>query len=1151
MQFTCNTPCCREAVSFHRVIIVRPRRKAPGHRRLCSTKMLLAMKLTFLFLTVVFLNVSATGLSQTVSFSGKEVPLKTVFAAIKKQTGYVVFYDNLVLKNSQPVTLSMKDVPLEELLANALKGQELSFSIVDKTISIKKQVILTLPPILKLLTLQMTLTGRVTDDSGTPLPGVTVLQKGTSNATVTNEMGEYKLAGINDGAVILFSYIGFDKQELTVQGQYKLDVRLNRAANTALDELVVIGYGTVKKSDLTGAVSTVKGDAVASRKTTQISQALQGAMPGVMVTRNNNAPGAVAQIRVRGITTISDAGATPLIILDGVPVDDINSINPNDIENISVLKDAASASIYGSRAAAGVILVTTKRAKNGQLDLNYSYEYGIEKPTKLPEYVDAVRFMQLTNELRWNDNGNNANEYPTYTKDIVDNYAQLHAQNPDQYPNTDWRALILHNSAPRETHMLSIAGAGKTLRSRVSLVYDKNGALYDNRTYNRITTRINNDITINKYLAASVDINFKRTMVQQPIVDPMYKMGIVPPIYAALWSDGRIGAGKDGANVYAQTKYGGINHDWFNQLGGKIGIDFTPIEGLKVSAVIAPFLNFDKGKKFTQKVPYTAYNNPGSISGYIEGATETKLEESRNDNYRYTTQFLVNYTKQLKAHSINLMGGYEYYKSSDELLGASRGQYQLNNYPYLDLGPLEFRDNSGRAFENAYRSWFGRAMYSYKDKYLLQGNIRYDASSRFAPGYRWGAFPSFSAGWVVSEESFLKKTAPWLSFGKLRASLGSLGNERIGNYPYQALLKFENNSLFYKGNTVVSGQSAAQQQYAIRDISWETTRSWDIGADVNFLQNRLRFTGDYYQKTTSDILLELEIPDYIGYDNPFQNTGTMYTKGWEMQVGWNDRIGDFNYSVSVNVSDFVTKMGNLGGTQFLKDSIIRQGTEFNEWYGYVSEGIYQTQDEVDKSPRLNANVKPGDIRYRDISGPDGVPDGKISPEYDRKPLGGSLPRYIYGASIQMGYKNWDLGVTMQGVGKQNSRLTTDMIQPLRENYGTFPAIIDGNSWSKYNTPEQNKAARYPRYTNTSAGNNYAMSDFWLVSGAYFRLKNINVGYSMPNSLVKKVHIQGVRLYASVSDLFSLHHFPRGWDPEQGGLGYPITTSYVFGASVKF
>jgi TonB-linked SusC/RagA family outer membrane protein len=1151
MQINCNALCSRKAVSKLRTAISRTGSASTGHRTLCSTKTLLAMKLTFLFLTVVFLNVSATGLSQTVSFSGNGVSLKTVFSAIKKQTGYVVFYDNVLLKNSRPVTLEMKDVPLEQLLMASLKGQGLTFSILDKTISIKKELPLSLPAILKLLAPQMTVTGRVTDEAGQPLIGVTIVHKGTTKGTMTDDKGEFRLPGINDGDVVVFSYIGYDQQEVTVRGQYKLDIRMNRASKSALEELVVIGYGTQKKSDLTGAVSTVKGDAIAARKTTQVSQALQGAMPGVMVTRTNNAPGSTAQIRVRGITTISADGANPLIILDGVPVDDINSINPNDIDNISVLKDAASASIYGSRAAAGVILVTTKRARNGELDMNYSYEYGIEKPTKLPQYADAVRFMQLTNELRWNDNGNNANEYPTYTKDIVDNYAQLNAENPDQYPNTDWRSMILHSSAPRESHMFSIGGAGKTLRSRVSIAYDKNGALYDDRSYDRITARMNNDIIINKYLSASVDLNFKRTIIKQPITDPMYKMGIVPPIYAAMWSDGRIGAGKDGANIYALTKYGGFDNDWYNQLGGKVGVDFKPIEGLKISGIVSPFLNFDKGKKFTKMIPYTSFNNPDAVSGYIEGATQTKLEEVRNDNYRYTMQFLVNYDKQIRNHNIGLLAGYEFYKAYNEDLGASRGQYTLSNYPYLNLGPLEFRDNSGSAYENAYRSWFGRAMYNYKEKYLVQANIRYDASSRFAPGYRWGAFPSFSAGWVVSEEDFLKKSASWLSFLKVRASWGSLGNERIGNYPYQALLKFENNSLFYKGNTIVAGQSAAQWQYAIRDISWEATHSWDIGADVNFLDNRLRVTGDYYRKTTDDILLELEIPDYIGYDNPYQNTGKMYTKGWEAQAGWNDRIGDFRYSVSVNVSDFISEMGDLGGTEFLGDQIKKEGSEFNEWYGYVSDGLYQTQDEVDKSAKLNANVKPGDVRYKDISGPDGVPDGKISPEYDRVLLGGSLPRYLYGGSIQMGYKNWDLGIVLQGVGKQNSRLTTDIVRPLLENYGNFPAILDGNSWSKYNTDAQNQAAKYPRYTNTSAGNNYAMSDFWLISGAYFRVKNISLGYSMPNEWVKKVHLQGVRLYGSVSDLVSLHHFPKGWDPEQSNLGYPITTSYVFGASVKF
>ncbi|QEH43916.1 TonB-dependent receptor [Chitinophaga sp. XS-30] len=1120
------------------------------HRLPNLTKILLAMKLTCLFLTVLFLNVSATGVSQTVSFSGKNIKLKTIFAAIHKQTGYVVFYDNNLIKSAQPVTVSLLNAPLETFLSASLQGQGLSYTIIDKTITIKKT-----PP-LKVLSPfilpPVTITGKVTDDAGEPLPGVTVMVKGTRTGTTTDENGEFKLSGVDDKAVLVLSYIGFATTELELNGRKKLDIKMGKADNTTLESVVVVGYGAIKKSDLTGSVSAVEGEAIAARKTTQISTALQGSMPGVTVTRNNNAPGATATIRVRGITTLTEGGADPLIILDGVPIDDINSINPNDVDNISVLKDAASASIYGSRAAAGVILITTKRARNGQLSLDYTYEYGIEKPTILPDYVDVTRFMELTNELRWNDNGNNANEHPTYPKATIDDYYNLNAQNPDEYPNTDWRGMILNNSSPRQSHIMSISGGGKSIRSRVSLGYDKSDALYDGRTYERLTARVNNDITINKYLSASVDLNFRRTIIKQPVTNPMYKMGIVPPLYAAMWSDGRIGAGKDGANIYALVKHGGFDHDWYNQIGGKIGLDFTPIEGLKFSGVISPFASFDKLKTFNKQIPYTSWSNPNSVSGYIEGGTETKLTENRNDNHRYTMQFLANYTKQLGDHNLNLLGGYEYYYAFNEDLMAYRGQYVLTNYPYLNLGPLEFRDNSGNATENAYRSWFGRVMYNYKEKYLLQANIRYDASSRFAPGYRWGSFPSVSAGWIISQEPFMSGTSNWLSFLKVRASWGTLGNERIGgNYPYQALLRFENNSLFYRGNAAVSAQSAAQWQYVIRDISWETTASYDIGLDMNFLGNRLRFTGDYYKKTTRDILLDLEIPDFIGFDNPTQNTGKMYTTGWEFQIGWNDKVGDFSYGVSANMSDFISKMGDLGGTEFIGDQIKIYGSEFNEWYGYQSDGLFQTQDDVDKSPVLNANVKPGDVKYKDISGPNGVPDGKISPEYDRVLLGGSLPRYMYGATLQAGYKNWNLGVVLQGVGKQNARLTTDIVRPLLENYGNFPAILDGNSWSKYNTPEQNLNVRYPRYTNTSAGNNYALSDYWLINGGYFRLKNINLSYTVPRSLVQKAKVQDVRVYGTVTDVFSIHKFPKGWDPEMNYLGYPITVSFVFGVSVKF
>ena len=1095
-------------------------------------------------------------LNKHVTVHMEEASLRSILNEVSKSSGIRITYNSKVLPKEMTATLDARNRRLADVLDQLLTPKNITYIVLENQIILRKPPV-QLPELLKsnlevrTIITEKEISGTVLDEDGGSLPGVNIVLKGTQQGTTTNADGKYTIKIPEGNQTLVFSFVGYESIEKIVGNQTKIDATL-KVDTKALEEVVVVGYGSVQKKDLTGSVSSIQGDAIVARKTTQISQALQGSMPGVMVTRSSNAPGSTASIRIRGITTISSDGANPLIILDGVPIDDINSINPNDVESISVLKDAASASIYGSRAAAGVIVVTTKRAKTGQLNLDYTFEYGSERATKLPNYVGAQRFMQLTNELRWNDSGNNANEYPTFTKDVVDNYANLNRENPDMYPDTDWRSLILKNASPRKSHILSISAAGKTLRSRVSLAYDDLGALYDGRTYERLTARINNDITISKYLSASVDLNFKRTVSQQPSIDPLNVMNLAPPIYAAQWSDGRIASGKDGNNIYAAYKYDGFNNNWYNQIGGKIGIDFTPIEGLKLSGVVSPFLNFDKGKRFDKKIPFTKFDNPDVVAGYIEGATQTKLTEGRNDNYRYTLQFLANYNKQIGKHNISVLGGYEYYKAFTETMGASRNQYTLTSYPYLNLGPLEFRDNSGNAYENAYRSVFGRVMYSFNNKYLLQANIRYDGSSRFATGYRWGSFPSVSAGWVISEESFFNIKPSIVSFLKLRASYGTLGNERIGsNYPYQAILSFENSSLFYQGNNVTSAQSAAQFQYAIRDISWETTTSYDIGFDANFFNDRLKVTADYYKKTTRDMLLPLEIPDYIGFDNPDQNTGKMFTNGWEMQAGWNDKIGKLGYRVSFNLSDFVSKMGDLGGTEFLGDQIKKQGSQFNEWFGYQSNGLFQTADEVTNSPKLNANVKPGDVKYRDLSGPDGIPDGKISPEYDRVFLGGSLPRFMYGGNIGLTYGNFDLSVAIQGVGKQNSRISTAMVQPFQQNWGNFPAILDGNSWSMYNTAEQNKAAKYPRYTNTSAGNNFAMSDYWLINGGYFRLKNISLGYNIPNTITEKVHIQGVRVYGTLTDVFSLHRFPNGWDPEMSSFSYPITTSMVFGVSVKF
>lgn len=1105
-------------------------------------QILIIMKLTVIFICLFSLSVQATGYSQSakVNLNLKEISLKEVFKMIEKQTPCRFFYNDQFVDLDSKVSFKANDITVDEALNIILKDANVTHKVLENNLVV-------IAPIDNQA--KNTVSGTVTDSqTGESLPGVSIFIKGTTKGTVTDKQGKFSLTSTNPNATLVFSFIGYDKQEVNLNGNQNITVAL--VANVKnLDEVVVIGYGTTKKSDLTGSVGSVQGTALAKRQTTQLSSALQGAISGVMVTQNNSAPGATASIRIRGITTIGTSD--PLVIIDGVPGGSIDDINPKDVESMSVLKDAAAASIYGSRAASGVILVTTKRGKMGFSNITYNFEYGIEKPTSMPTYTGAVKYMQYANEQKWNDNGNVGTTYPVFTQDYIANYAANHAANPDLYPDTDWSSLILKKSSMRQTHSLTISSGTKNLQTNASFTLDNVGALYDLRSYKRINARVNNDIMINKYLSATIDLNVKRVESGAPATgDPTFNARQAAPIYAAMWTDGLVGAGKVGANPYGLLEYGGTSNTWNNQLSGKISLDFKPIAGLKLSAVFSPTFNYDKNKSFSKAIPYTNYNDPNTYVGFIQGAVTTSLSESRNDGYFHTTQFLGNYEKSIGKHNLNVMAGYENYYSTYESLGASRDAYELTNYPYLDLGPLTLRNNSGSATENAYRSYFGRVMYNFSNKYYIQANIREDGSSRFDPKYRWGTFPSVSTGWVISSENFMKKL-PVISYLKLRASWGALGNERIGNYPYQSTIAF-GNTLLYQGTTPVSVTTAAQTTYAIPNISWEKTETTDFGVDLNMLKNRLRLTGDYYLKTTKDMLLALQIPPSLGFDNPNQNTGKMNTKGWEVELSWSDKIGEIGYSASVNVSDFKSKMGDLGGTEFIGDQIKVKGSEYNEWYGFVSEGLFQNAADVAASPKLYANSKPGDIKYKDISGPNGVPDGIISAQYDRVRLGGSLPRYMYGGNLQFDYKGFDLGIVFQGVGKQNARITPNMVRPLQVAWTSVPTAIEGKFWSVNNTEAQNLAARFPRLSENGAnGNNYVMSDFWLFNGSYFRLKNVSLGYTIPSTLTNKIKLQSVRFYTTVSDLFSYNHYLKGWDPEVADSSYPITMSFIFGVSVKF
>lgn len=1108
-------------------------------------KFWLIMKLNFLLILLTVLQVSASVSAQNtrMDLKMKNATISQIFDEIERQSNVYFFYNKTQIDENQTISVDYRNKTIDEILKGLASELLLTYEIIGKNIIIK-------PSETQNNGIQqqnIKVKGKVKNPAGELLPGVTVLVKGTTNGTITDIDGNYSLINVPANATLVFSFVGMKKNEIAVGNKSVIDVVLEDET-IGIEEVVAIGYGTVKKADMTGAVNSVKGTTLARRETTQLSSALQGTTSGVMVTRSNGAPGAGASIRIRGITTIGTND--PLVIVDGIPVGGMDDVNAKDVESMSVLKDAAAASIYGSRAAAGVILITTKRGKSGSSNINYNYEYGIEKATQMPTYTNAVKYMQYANEQKWNDNNNVGSIYPVYTQDYIANYPANHASNPDLYPDTDWDSMIWKKNAVRKSHSLTFNSGTKNLQTNASFTLSEVGGLYELKNYKRITARVNNDVTINNFMSATIDLSVKRVESSAPTVEANANAQKPAPVFAALWADGRVAAGKAGDNRYAQLVYGGVYKGWNNQLSGKISFDLKPLDGLKLSAIFSPTFNYDKSKKFRKAVPYTNYNDPNTVVGYLGAITTTSLNESRNDGYFHTTQFIGNYAKNFKKHNLNLMAGYENYYQTNEDLGASRDAYELTNYPYLDAGPLTLRDNSGSAWEYAYRSFFGRIMYNYANKYYLQANIRKDGSSRFDPKYRWGVFPSFSAGWVVSNENFMKNF-PVISYLKLRASWGALGNERIGNYPYQAAISFGSTPL-YMGGVASAATTAAQTQYAIPNISWEKTETSDVGLDINLLNNKLQITGDYYLKTTKDMLLALQIPPSLGFDNPNQNTGKMNTKGWDFEVSWNDKIGKVGYSASINLSDFKSKMGDLGGTEFIGDQIKVKGSEFNEWYGYKSLGLFQDAADVAASAKLYVNSKPGDIKYQDISGPNGVPDGLISAQYDRVRLGGSLPRYMYGGNIQLDYKNFDFAVVFQGVGKQNARIFATAVRPLNVAWTAVPTIIEGKYWSNNNTAEQNLAAVYPRLSENAANaNNYVMSDFWMFNGAYFRVKNITLGYSIPSFLTEKIKLQNVRFYSTISDAFCHSHYPKGWDPEVSESGYPITMTFIFGVSVKF
>ncbi len=1104
-------------------------------------------KIAFLILIVWALLLSSTGLSaQNRSRSYPKETLAARLTKISKETGATISFDANPIQELYVPSLQMKG-DTEDLLAKSLlstkwtykKVFENSYVLIPEKVAVNDDT-----------KEKLNVSGKVSDDNGEPLIGVTVESKNDKRVTMTDEKGEFSLSGVPGSAVLIFRYVGFEAKSVSLEGKRNISVVL-KESEKMLNEVVVIGYGVARKKDLSGSISTLNGADITDRQTTQVSSALQGALPGVTVTRSSSAPGASSSIRIWGITSMRNNA--PLVVIDGVAANSIDDVNPYDIENITVLKDAASASIYGARAASGVILITTKRGSKQNISIDYNYSYSMDFASDMPDYADAVTYMKIMNERDWNASGAipGTNEYSIYDKDLIENYWTLSKQNPDKYPNTDWAKLILKSFAPRQSHQVGITAGDKRYQTKVGIGYDNvDGLFKENLAWDRVTLRVNNDITVNNWLSTSIDINLKKTTATNPVYSPSVQMRYAAPVYAGVYSDGRLAGGKDGTNPYGKMAYGGnIKSDKY-LASAKASLTLKPFKDLSITGVFAPIYSFTKTKSFSKRVQYYTNFEENIPSGTLDGTTTMDLTEDRDDSHSLISQVFVNYLKGFGKHNINAMLGYEDYYYFNEALEAGRSQYEFADYPYLDAGPKTLQTNSGDAYENAYRSFFGRLMYNWNQRYYLQFNLRHDGSSRFQEDHRWGTFPSISAAWVMSEEPFFKNISA-VSMLKLRGSWGQLGDERIGNYTYQSYMSF-NNPTLYIGNTPSSVQGASAYQYAIKDNTWETTTTTDIGLDLYLLNNRLHFSGDYYRKDTRDMLIAVDIPNFMGYTDPYQNIGRMKTTGWELSFGWNDWIGDLKYSANINIYDYKSVMGYLKDTRDYDSdnwTVTMEGAQYLSYYGYRSNGIYQRNDELGAT--TSSVVGPGDIRYKDISGPDGVPDGIISAEYDRTVIGSSLPRFNYGGNVSVGYKGINLSVSFQGVGKKDAILTDEMAQPIRADWYNVPQIILGKYWSNYNTDEQNAQAKYPRIMRDANTNNYAASDFWLFDGSYFRIKNITLGYDIPDKLVNKFSARKLSIYLSLQDFFTISHFPKGWDPEVSSTGYPITKSITFGASIQF
>lgn len=965
---------------------------------------------------------------------------------------------------------------------------------------------------------QSTVSGTVSDEAGKPLNAVSVSVKGKSVGTITGTDGKFTIsASVKD--VLIISYIGYTTKEITVNGNTSLSIVLTEAGSD-LGEVVVVGYGTQRKKDLTGSVSAINMTETRKYSASNIAQLLQGRATGVAVNSDGE-PGAAPSVRIRGFSTFG--GSQPFYVVDGVPGANIRDFSPNDIESMTVLKDASAAAIYGAAAANGVIIITTKQGrKNSQMKITYNGYYGVDKVWQRQDVTNRAQYQMLNNESRTNAGkplfpANNPT-HPLFVNNI----------------DTDWQKEGLKNGN-RQNHNVSMSGGGTNSTYNFSLDYFDNKGTYvgNGPDYKRYTARVNTSAEKGIFKIGQ-SLSYTHSHENTLTFRDDILLGGIPPLIGTLVVAIPTMPVYDAANL---NGFGGSNSEFngANSLNG-IGINsilknyvdvdrtFANVYGeLKLLKNNGHNLKFKTSLNYDKTITRDYTWQPAYFLGNFFSNNTARLSDNSRVFTNASIENTFNYQKEIGKHSLEALLG-QSFRYGNSIFRESNAQgFTVPYYPVINNG--ETRSSRGFELENALSSYFGRINYAYDDKYLLSASIRRDGSSRFAPANKFGYFPAASVGWKISNEKFWKVPQSIVSDLKLRASYGKLGNQEIADYQFQGTI---NTGVIYTFNGI-RYTGGIQTLVASPDIQWETKAITNLGFDGTFLKGLLDFTAEYYYAKSTDILVGIRIPASVGFINidPVANAASLENSGFEFSAVYHQRKGKFTFDVSANLSTVKNKVLSLGGgNEFLVGAGSRTvvGAEIGEHYGFVYEGIFQNQAEINAhATQFGAVLAPGDVKYKDISGPDGKPDGKVDEAFDRISLGSGIPKFNYGFSFSGAYKNFDIALFASGSAKFliNSR----MYRELRHSAGALNYSVDMlNRWTPSNTNTD-----IPRLNDNDVNNNKDSNrPGWLQNGTYLRINTISIGYSLPENIIKG--LASSRVYATVQNLYSFQQY-KGFNPD--------------------